>query len=76
MAFCALLKHCLYVDSVDGVRTCMTEGSRPAAMTKLSAGDVAVIVAETIIAWPTELGTAETMEVDITDGTVAVDDGR
>jgi len=55
----------------------MAEGSGPSGVTELTAGgDVAVVVAEAVVARSTELGAARTVQVRVTDGAVAVDDGR
>jgi len=54
----------------------VAEVSGPAGMTELSAGRVAVVVAEAVVARTTELGTSRAVKVLVADGAVAVQDGR
>jgi len=53
----------------------VAEGSCPAAMTEFSAGHFTAVVTKAVVAWSTELRAARTVEVDVTDGAVAVHDG-
>jgi len=54
--------------------TCVAIGSRPAAMTDFTSSRLAVVVTEAIVAWSTELAAAGAVEVDVTDGAIAVQD--
>ena len=54
----------------------MAVGTGPAGVTELLAHRVAVVVTEAIVTWSTELSTSRTMEVRVTDGAIAVPDGR
>ena len=56
--------------------TCVAVGSGPATMTDFSAGHVAVIVTEAVVARSTELGAAGSVEVFVTNDAVAVLDSR